>query len=153
MLTKEEEARVCAAINLIAATPGFAGVAVNLNARLEAGRIRFLPNLSDRGQATLTGAILLGPEAMYASPLGLAETLVHEHHHLHQFPLLKSLSFWSGVVTATPVMRRYERPAYEASLRFLQAVIEAFPALAVEAREETYAISRVFDINFGEPLF
>jgi hypothetical protein len=47
---------------------------------------------------------------------------VHEANHLRQNPLLKTVSFWGGVVTRTPGMRRYEQPAYQAAVDFLEAV-------------------------------
>lgn len=145
-------AKVEAAIGLIAAVPGYEGEAESLSGLLAAGRIRFVPALADRAQATLTGVILLGPEALSSNLLSLAETLVHEQHHRRQFPLLKTASFWAGVVTGTHVMRRYERPAYEAALRFLEAAERALPGWAAEARAERRAVAASFQTHYGDVL-
>ena len=76
---------------------------------------------------------------------------MHEHFHLRrQNPLLKTLSFWSGVASRTHVMKRYEQPAYQAAHDFLEAVKQAHPTLAAEAEAEQVAIRGVFAINFGE---
>lgn len=108
--------------------------------------------LQDRAQAGLLGTITLGPEAAEASPVSLAQTLVHEHHHLHQNLLLKTLSFWLGILTRTPVMRRYEQPAYQAAVDFLEAVKRTHPRLAGEAQAEQVAIRQVFAADFGGTL-
>jgi hypothetical protein len=113
------------------------------------GKLQFIPTLEDRGQATLGGRILIGPEAIYSSPLSLAETLVHEQWHLRrQPPLEKTASFWIGIATGKPVMRRYETPAYQAALRFLAAVEMAIPELAAEARSEQEAVRESFAANY-----
>jgi hypothetical protein len=152
VLSAEQEARLREAILLIGRTPGYAETARELAELLARGKIRFVPTLEDRGQATLTGVILLGPEPFQEGTLGLAETLVHEAYHRHQFPLLKTASFWSGVVTGTPVMRRYERPAYEAALRFLEAVETAFPEWAAEARQERALVAATFAQVYGDSV-
>jgi hypothetical protein len=152
MLFGEQEVQVRAAILLIGRTPGYADTAQELAGLLARGKIRFVPTLEDRGQATLTGAILIGPEPFQGSALGMAETLVHEVYHLHQFPLLKTASFWTGIVTGTPTMRRYERPAYEAALRFLVAVEMALPEWAVEARSEREAVAATFANVYGDTV-
>lgn len=142
--------RVEAALDLIAATPGYGEIAVDLRRLLERGKIRFAPALEDRAHAGLTGTITLGPEALEASALGLAETLVHEHFHLRrQSQLAKTVSFWRGVLTRTPVMRAYERPAYAAALHFLRAVEAAFPEQAAEARQEQAAVAATFTAVYG----
>ena len=140
------------AIRLIEHVPGYTLTARELADLLSRGGIRFVPTLPDRGQATLIGIILLGPEPFEGHILGLAETLVHEAFHRHQFPLLKTASFWAGVATRTPVMRRYERPAYEATMRFLETVESAFPELAEAARQEREAVAATFAACFGETL-
>jgi hypothetical protein len=149
MSTPSYQERIAQAIQLIARTPGHDDVAADLTRRFEAGRIRFKPSMIDRGEATLSGNILLGPEAIEGSMLGLAETLVHEHYHLHQPPILKSVSLWMGVFTRTPLMRRYERPAYEAALRFLVTVARTYPELAEEAEQEADAIGINFSSEYG----
>lgn len=151
MLTKEQQGRVAAALDLIAATPGYAAAARDLARLQDRGRIRFAPTLADRAHAGLTGRITLGPEALDGSVLGLAETLVHEYHHTRQFPLLKTLSFWKGVLTRTPVLRAYERPAYQAACDFLTAVARHFPDLTAEAAAEHAAVRETFAANYGGP--
>ena len=95
---------------------------------------------------------MLGPESVAASPLSMAQTLVHELYHLHQNPFEKTLSFWLGILTRTPVMRRYERPAYLAAFRFLEAIKASHPHLAREAEVEQRAVAPVFEISFGDSL-
>lgn len=56
------------------------------------------------------------------------------------------------MVSRTPVMRRYEQPAYQAALDFLQAVKGAHPHLAEEAAGEQAAVRQVFEIGFGGTL-
>ena len=143
--------RLNAALALIASTPGYEVVAADLSRLHDRGRIRFAPDLADRAHAGLLGALTLGPEAFDDnSALGLAETLVHEHHHLfRQPPLLKTVSFWAGVATRTPTMARYERPAYDAALGFLAAVARAYPDLADEAAREASAVEATFAANYG----
>jgi hypothetical protein len=141
------------AIRLIRATPGYHDIGVDLAQLDWAGRIQVDMNLEDRAQTTLRGIILLGPEAAGASPLSLAQTLAHEHFHLrHQHPLLKTVSFWSGVLTRTPVMRRYEQPAYQAAIDFLEAAKETHSHLAEEAAAEQAEVRQVFLTDFGERL-
>jgi hypothetical protein len=140
------------AIRLIRTTPGYMEVGIELAQLTSEDRIRVHPTLEDRAHAGLLGTITLGLEAAQATPLSLAQTLVHEHYHLHQNPLQKTVSFWSGVLSHTPVMRRYERPAYEAAFAFLEAVKQAHPHLAAEAQAEQAAICQVFETAFGETL-
>lgn len=137
------------ALRLIQATPGYAGVGVELAQMASDGRIRFAPHLEDRAHAGLLGTLTLGPEAMHAGPLSLAQTLVHEHFHLRQNPLLKTLSFWSGVARGAHVMRRYEQPAYQAAHDFLEAVKRARPAMTAQVEAEQRAIRQVFATTFG----
>jgi hypothetical protein len=138
-----------AAIDLIAATPGYQEVASDLQERLDQGRLRFAPDLDDRAQAGLTCVLTLGPEALGSSPLSLAGTLVHEHFHLcRQSPLGKTVSFWKGLLASEPVMREYEQPAYEAQEAFLVAVACAFPDRAHEALEERSMVAACFDGNY-----
>ncbi len=146
MLSNEAQAQISAAIDLIAATPCYEAVAHDLARLLQRQRIHFAPTLADRAHAGLTGRIHLGPEPLAGSVLSLAETLVHEHFHLRrQSHFAKTTSFWAGVFTRTPVMARYERPAYDAALRFLHALAQAHPALAEEAAAEAYAVKSTFD--------
>lgn len=137
------------ALNIIGATPGYQQVAGELRLLAGRGRIRFQPGLPDRAQTGLTRIILLGHEVLASPPLSQAQTLVHEHFHLHQNPFLKTVSFWSGVATRTPVMRRYELPAYRAAYDFLEAVKTAQPNLAALAGSEQEAIRQVFAQGYG----
>ena len=140
------------ALRIIRTTPGYAEVGIELAQMACEDRIRLDPALDDRAHAGLLGTITLGPEATGSSPLSLAQTLVHEHFHLRrQNPLLKTLSFWSGVASRTHVMKRYEQPAYQAAHDFPEAVKRAHPVLSAEAEAEQMAIGGVFAINFGEP--
>ena len=143
----QETPEISKALALIARVPGYEGVAQNLSRRT----IRYLPTLTDRGQATLTRVILVGPEALLGGVVGLAETLVHEEFHTRQSPLLKTHSFWSGVFTRTPVMARYERPAYQAALAFLAALAAAFPEHADEAHAEAEAVRASFTAFYEAP--
>lgn len=140
------------AIEVVAATPGYAPTAQALRRLMAHGRIRFHAGLEDRAQAGLTKIIILGPEAMESHPVSLAQTLVHELFHLHQNPFLKTVSFWSGVATRTPVMRRYEQPAYRAAYDFLQAVKRSQPHLAAIAQREQDAIQQAFAEDYGGRL-
>ena len=141
----QETLEVAQAIALIARVPGYEDTAQNLKRRT----VRYVPELGDRGQATLTGVILIGPEALLGGVVGLAETLVHEEFHTRQNPFLKTHSFWSGVFTRTPVMARYERPAYQAALDFLGALAAACPEYAGEALAEAQAVRASFTAFYG----
>jgi len=152
MLTGEQEKRIREAIDLVARTPGYGAEARELADLLRRGRIRYAPALADRALVTLTGVIKLGAEALDGPLVGLAETLVHERFHLHQNPFLKTTSFWTGVATRTPVMRRYEEPAYLAGLCFLRAIEAAFPALADVARAEQDDVAATFAAVYQAPL-
>lgn len=137
------------AIRLIQSTPGYAKIGVALAQMASENRIRTDANMEDRAQAGLLGTITLGPEAIESSALSLAQTLVHEHFHLHQNPLLKTVSFWSGVLAKSPTMKRYEQPAYQAGIDFLEAVKAKHPHLADEADNEQAEIRQVFQMDFG----
>ena len=141
--------RVAEAIALIARVPGYASVA----SELTGCTIRYIPTLQDRGQATLAGVILLGPEAWEAGPVGLAETLVHEHYHTRQNPFAKTPSFWIGVFTRTPVMARYERPAYQMAFTFLQQLATTLPEFAEQARAEGEAVRLSYESLYRLPLW
>jgi hypothetical protein len=140
------------ALALIARVPGYAPVAEQLQRLRDRGAIRILPGLADRAHAGLLGSITLGPEPFQDGVLSLAETLVHEAFHLRQNPLEKTASFWLGVVTGAPVMRRYERPAYRAAADFLRAVAAHLPELADEAARERFAVEQVFRTEYGAEL-
>lgn len=140
------------AIRLICTTPGYAQVGVELAQLASENRIRLDPNLDDRAHAGLLGSITLGPEAVESSALSLAQTLVHEHFHLHQNPFLKTVSFWTGVATHANVMKQYEQPAYQAAHDFLEVVKRSHPDLAVEAETEQMAIRQVFATDFNGTL-
>jgi hypothetical protein len=144
--------RIEAALALIRATPGYAGVADDLARLRDRGAIRFSPRLPDRAHAGLTGTITLGPESLEGDVVGLAETLVHEHYHLRrQNPLAKTLSFWKGVARRSPVMRDYERPAYQAAVDFLRAVERSAPEHAASAVAERGAVAEAFAAHYGVP--
>lgn len=141
------------ALQLIAATPGYEMAARELAQLAKMGRLYFDASLEDRAKTGLLKTITIGPESAASSPLSLAQTLVHEQFHLHQNPLLKTVSFWSGVATGSPVMARYERPAYRAAWEFLEAAARVHPHLAAEAHAEQNAISLVFENCFGDELW
>jgi len=141
------------ALRLIRTTRGYAEIAVDLAQLASENRIRFNAGMEDRAQAGLLGTITLGPEAAEASALSLAQTLVHEHFHLRrQNPLQKTVSFWSGTFSRTPVMLRFEQPAYQAAVDFLRAVAASHPDLAGEAQNEQDEIRGAFQNDFGASL-
>ena len=140
------------ALHLIRSTPGYTEVGVHLAQLASRGRIKVDLDLPDRARAGLLGTITLGPEAAESSVVSLAQTLVHEHYHGCQNPFLKTVSFWSGIVTRTPVMRRYEQPAYQAAVDFLEAVKQGHPHLTQEAVWEQEAVRQVFAADFGAAL-
>ncbi len=140
------------ALELIRATPGYLETGVALAQLASENRIRIDGNLPDRACTNVWGIITLGPEAIESSALSLAQTLVHERYHLRQNPFLKTASFWTGVLTRTPVMRRYEQPAYQAALDFLEVVKRTQPHLTVEANSEQNAIRVVFANDYGVAL-
>ena len=145
MLPEPHRQRLGDALALIARTPGYADEARALADWQEAGRIRFVPDLTDRAHAGLLGAITLGPEAFDGTALSLAQTLIHEHWHIaRQSPLQKTPSFWAGVATGTPVMARYERPAYRAAPAFLDTVAAALPEWEAAARAEAREVAQTF---------
>jgi hypothetical protein len=49
-------------------------------------------------------------------------------------------------------MRRYEQPAYQAAIDFLETVRWAHPHLAQEAEAERDAVRQVFATGFGATL-
>ncbi|MFM7323017.1 MAG: hypothetical protein ACKO5K_16075 [Armatimonadota bacterium] len=152
-LDPERRLRVADAIARIGAVPGYASVARDLGALLDAGRIRHDPDLEDRAVVEWTGMVVLGEEPFQGASVGLEETLVHEHHHRkRQANLMKSASFWTGVVTKTPVMARYERPAYRAALDYLAAVGVARPDDRIDAEREAEAVRRTWEIVYRLPL-
>jgi hypothetical protein len=140
------------AIELIAQVPGYEDTAARLAQLLTSGKIRVIATLEDRGHAGLLGGIALGLEPFESVPVGLAETLVHEHYHLGQHPLLKTTSFWAGVFTRTNIMQRYEAPAYRASADFLRALSAHFPLYTDEAENEIAAICQTFESEYGKSL-
>jgi len=141
------------ALRLIRTTRGYAEIGVELAQMASENRIRFDAGLQDRAQAGLLGTIMLGPEAAQSSALSLAQTLVHEHFHLRrQHPLQKTVSFWGGVLSRTPVMRRFEQPAYQAAIDFLRAAAASHPHLAGESQTEEAEIRGVFENSFGASL-
>jgi len=145
--------QIAEAIAIISEVPGYEAVAAHLGNWQSRGRIKVNPRLPDRARAGLWGCITLGPETLASPPLSVAQTLVHEHFHLtRQHPLLKSVSFWMGVFTRSHPMLRYERPAYLAAWRFLEAAARAQPALGPLARAERAAIQQVFQSGFGATL-
>ncbi len=140
------------ALRLMRSTRGYEKVAIDLAQLWSEDKIRFNPELPDRAHIELWGAITIGPEAANARPLSLAQTLVHEHHHLRQHPLQKTASFWSGVASRTNPMRAYEKPAYQAALDFLDAVEQQHPNLALEARMEMVQVSDAFETGYNETI-
>lgn len=152
-LDSAQKERVLAAIRLIDRTPRYQEVALDLRRLLTRGDIRFSEDIADRAHAGVTGNIYLGAEALEGDVLSLAETLIHEHYHARrQNPFEKTASFWLGVVTRAPVMRRYERPAYSEAAAFLTAVAGAFPDLADAALRERDAVARTFAAEYGTSL-
>jgi hypothetical protein len=137
------------ALSIIGATPGYKTVHTDLTRLISKNKLRFSPRLPDRAQTSLFGIITLGPEAVESSPLSLAQTLVHEQFHLHQNPLLKTVSFWVGVFTRTPVMQRYEQPAYQAAIDFLEAVKSSHSVLKHEANREQSEVRQAFHAGYG----
>jgi hypothetical protein len=138
------------AIHIIRMTPGYAAVGADLSQIASQKRIRIDSSLDARAETRLSGAIVLGAEALASSPPSLAQTLVHEHFHLRrQHPLQKTVSFLSGVFSKSHVMKRFEQPAYQAANDLLEAVKMAQPALLVEANAEQAAIRQVFATDFG----
>ena len=146
--------KITDAIGLVRITPGYASEAQELAQLLADGKIRYHAVLDDRAHTGLTGNITLGPEPFEggATLLGLAETLVHERFHIHQSPLDKTASFWTGVFTKSDAMIRYERPAYQAAQAFLEAYKAAHPQDLDLADAELYAVRATFQSNYNELL-
>ncbi len=143
---------ITAAIDLICATPNYGAIGWRLAQLTAKNRLRVDLNLEARAETSLRGIITLGPEAIASNPVSLAQTLVHEAYHVCQNPFLKTVSFWSGVATRTPIMRRYEQPAYQAALDFLSALQQVRPDLAAEVEAEQNAVRCVFANDFGVML-
>ncbi|MBC8137932.1 MAG: hypothetical protein H8F28_18795 [Fibrella sp.] len=154
MIPAEVAKKIGQAIALIRSVPGYEAESQTLAQLLSDGKIRYVPTLEDRAHAGLLGTITLGPEpfAPGSTILGLAETLIHERHHLTQNPLEKTVSFWTGVATKSDVMARYEKPAYQAAATFLERFRQAFPALAAESDAELFAVRSSYESSYGEAL-
>ena len=150
---KEAEAAIGAALSLIRATPNYAPVADALELLRKQGYLTFNATLPDRATTDWQGHIVVGPEAAFASVVGLAETLVHEQFHRTQPVYAKTLSFWGGVFTQSSVWERLERPAYRAAYDFLSAVENYSPTHAEVARQEKRAVKQSFQANYNAPLF
>lgn len=136
------------ALTLIADTPGYQPAA----RRLRRATIVLSPSLPDRAQTSLLGHITLGAEpfggSADAARVSLAGTLVHEHFHLTQHPLQKTLSFWLGVWTRRHPMLRYEAPAYAAQIEFLRQVSRTHPLLEPAARHEREQVQSAFAFHY-----
>lgn len=146
------ENKISDALKLIDSVPGYDQTA----ARLKGLVIEYLPSLPDRARITLRSKIIVGPAAIVDGddgPVGLAGTLVHEEFHARQHPLLKTASFWVGVFTRTPVMARFEWPAYYAQVDFLRALSTSRPDLAQAAGREIDAIIEAVHRYYGPPPF
>lgn len=138
------------AIELVDSVPEYGKVA----GRLRLLRVEYLPSLPDRAHATLQSQIIVGPKALTNLDKGLfslAGTLVHEEFHTRQNPLLKTASFWTGVFTRTPVMARYEWPAYRAQVAFLRALARSQPTLAGLVEREITSIVESAHRYYGRP--
>jgi hypothetical protein len=125
---------------------------------LLSGQLRFDPTLSDRAVTDWRGHITVGSEPMTGCLVGLAETLVHEQFHRTQPAYAKTLSFWGGIITQTPVWRRLEMPAYRAAYAFLiameQYAVESERSDWIrEAQQERFAVLHAFQALYGIPLF
>ncbi len=141
------------AIDLIRRTVGYSAVADDLEGWFAAGNVRYDPDLSDRAQVSVLGFLILGPEPFEPPLLGLAETLVHEHHHrFRQHHFEKTVSVWAGLATRTPIMARYERCAWRAALRFVQEVRNQQLCDPAECDSEEHAIRTTWDIHYRIPL-
>lgn len=141
------------AIALIRRTSGYTDVADDLDAWFASLDVIYDPNLPDRAQVSVLGTLILGPEPFEPPLLGLAETLVHEHHHrFRQHHLQKTVSVWAGIATRTPVMARYERPAWRAALAFVQTVRQHQVCDPAECDAEEHAIRTSWEIHYQIPL-
>jgi len=138
---------------MIRRTPGHTVVADDLEAWFASGDVIYEPNLPDRAQVTVLGILILGPEPFDPPLLGLAETLVHEHHHrFRQHHLQKTVSVWAGIATRTPAMARYERPAWRAALAFVHAVRQHQICNPADCDSEEFAIRTSWEIHYQIPL-
>jgi len=138
------------AVDLVDSVPGYGKIA----GRLRRLRIDYLPSLPDRAHTTLRSKIIVGPRALLESdptPFSLAGTLVHEEFHTRQNPFLKTASFWTGVATRSPVMARYEWPAYRAQTTFLRALAQSRPDLRDAIDREINAIVDAVYRYYGRP--
>ncbi|MGC4047448.1 MAG: hypothetical protein QM758_26940 [Armatimonas sp.] len=140
-----------AAIALVTETPGYGSMGADLRQRWESGKLRLEP-IDDRGTTSFNGIIRIGPETLADGPVATAATLVHEHFHTTQFPLSKTVSFWSGVITQTPVWQRLERPAYRAAVAYLEALAQSHPNLAAICHQEINATRSSFETFYRAVL-
>ncbi|MGO8670738.1 MAG: hypothetical protein ACLQVD_05160 [Capsulimonadaceae bacterium] len=146
------EIKIQAAVSLIRSVPGYAGTAARI---LRVG-VRYVPGLVDRGQTTLRGRILVGPQALGPSNwmepallIGLCGTLVHEEYHTRQPLILKTVSTWAALLSGAHPMARYEWAAYDAQLGFLKALREARPDLTDLIRQEYAEVLRSAERHYG----
>jgi hypothetical protein len=138
------------AVDLVDSVPGYSTIA----GRLRRLRIDYLPSLPDRAHTTMLSQIIVGPKALLnldKTAFSLAATLVHEEFHTRQNPLLKTVSFWTGVLTRTPTMARYEWPAYRAQTAFLRALAGQRPDLREAIDHELNAIVESVHRYYGRP--
>lgn len=147
----DAEALLLAAITLVSETPGYSHIAADLHQRWNSGKLRIEP-ITDRGTTSFNGIIYIGPETLGDGLVATAATLVHEHFHTTQFPLTKTVSFWSGVFTSTPVWQRLERPAYRAAVAFLEALSQSRPDLTRDCQHEIAATHASFQSFYKDTL-
>lgn len=150
-LPPDAEAVLLAALVLVGQTPGYESTAADLNRRWKSGKLRIEP-ITDRGNASFSGVIRIGPETLADGLVATAATLVHEQFHTTQFPLAKTASFWSGIVTGTPVWQRLERPAYRAAVAFLETLAQSRPDLASDCQREIVATRVSFQSFYEDTL-
>ena len=146
----EFEKLISEAVDLVDSVPGYRIIAGHLR-RL---RVDYLPSLPDRAHTTMRSQIIVGPDALLESDkslVSLAATLVHEEFHTRQNPFLKTASFWTGVVTRSHVMARYEWPAYRAQTSFLRALAHVRPDLSAAIEQEITAIIESAHRYYGRP--
>ena len=152
-LPPDIDRRFDAAVALIGAVPGYSAVAVELSAWKAKGQVRWDPGLPDRAVVHFLGHMTMGPEPFDGHLAGLAETLVHEHHHrFRQHHWQKTVSYWTGIATGSPPMARYERPATLASLRFLEDAARHGAVDRTTAVAEQNAIRKSWALHYRIPL-
>ena len=145
--------RTAQAVELIRSVEGYHAVADDLELWQRRRAVRYVATLVDRAQTTLSGLLVIGPEPFDGPLISLGETLVHEHfHRFRQGHLAKTTSFWIGVATRSPVMARYERPAWRAGLAFVRAARAQHAWDALECDAEEIAILRSFEHHYRMPL-